>query len=72
MSEGTAKKQAVTGFKVVSYNSKKTKEDVKFRIVLEASVDDIGLGSCNMGDLQKALLSHQDSETSIGLNVFVE
>lgn len=65
-------KQAVTGFKVKDYASKKTKTAQKFRIVLEAELDDIGAGSFDMGDFQKALLTHQDSETPVGLSVFMK
>ena len=71
-SEETAKKQAVTGFKVVSYSSKRSKTGQKFKVVLEADVEEVGLGAFDMGDFQKALLHHQDGETAVGLNVFMK
>lgn len=66
------KKQSVTGFRVVNYASKRTKSAQKFRIVLEAEVDDVGAGAFDMGDFQKALLHHQDSEMDVGLSVFMD
>lgn len=68
----TPKKQSITGFKVKDYASKKTKTAQKFRIVLEAELDDIGAGTFDMGDVQKALLTHQDSEMAVGLSLFIE
>lgn len=70
--EDTAKKQAVTGFKVVSYGSKRTKTGQKFKLILEADVEEVGTGAYDMGDFQKALLHHQDSEVAVGLSVFVK
>ena len=67
-----AKKQAVTGFKVISYSSKRTKTGQKFKVVLEAEVEEVGTGAFDMGDFQKSLLHHQDSETAVGLNVFMK
>ena len=72
MSEEKTKKQSIGGFKVVSYGSKKTKTSQKFRVILEADVEEVGTGAYNMGDFQKALLIHQDSEMPIGLNVFIK
>jgi len=68
----SAKKQSVTGFRVKDYGPKKTKDGQKFRIVLEAEVDEIGTGDFDMGDVQKALLAHQDSEVSVGLSLFIK
>lgn len=65
-------KQAVTGFKVVNYGSKRTKTTQKFRLVLEADVESVGTGSFDMGDFQKALLHHQDNETEVGVSVFMK
>ena len=68
-----AKKQPVTGFKVVSYGSKRTKTTQKFRVILEAEVDAVGMGeNFDMGDFQKALLHHQDSEVEVALSVFMK
>lgn len=66
------KKQSITGFKIKDYASKKTKAAQKFRIVLEAELEDIGAGTFDMGDVQKALLTHQDSEVAVGLSLFME
>lgn len=70
--DNIAKKQSVTGFKVVSYASKRTKAAQKFRVVLEADVEEVGTGAFDMGDFQKALLHHQDSEVDISINVFMK
>ena len=64
--------QAVTGFKVVSYQVKRVKDSEKLRVVIEADVDDIGCGACDMGDFQKALLHHRVSDTDIGFSVLVD
>ena len=64
--------QAVTGFKVVSYQVKRVKDSEKLRIVIEAEVDDIGCGPCDMGDFQKALLHHRVSDTDVGFSVLVD
>ncbi len=71
MSE-VAKKQAVSGFRVVSYSTKNKKDQQVFRIVLEAVVDDIGCGEKDLGDFQKGLMTHQSSETEIALSLFME
>ena len=72
MSEETKKKQSIGGFKVISYGSKKTKTAQKFRVILEADVEEVMTGAYNMGDFQKALLIHQDSEVPVALNVFIK
>lgn len=72
MSEEVSVKQAVTGFRVISYASKKTKDTQKFRVVLEAEVDEIKTGNFDMGDFQKALLHHQDGEVEVGISVFMK
>ena len=37
-----------------------------------SELEDIGAGTFDMGDVQKALLTHQDSEVSVGLSLFIE
>jgi len=65
-------KQGVTGFKIVSFHVKKAKESEKVKILLEADVNDIGVGpKHDMGDLLKAFLSHQTGDVDIGLSVFI-
>lgn len=68
----TTKKQAVTGFKVVSYQVKRVKDSEKLRIIVEADVDDINSGDFDMGDVQGALLHHRSSDTDIGFALFME
>ena len=71
--EGTTpKKQAVTGFKVLTYQSKKAKDGCKLKLVLEAEVDGITAGEFDFGDVSKALAVHQESETEVGLSLFME
>ena len=65
-------KQGITGFKVISFQVKKSKDGERVKLLLEASVDDIGAGEKNVGDVLKAFLYHQSGETDIGLSVFVE
>lgn len=65
-------KQSITGFKIKNYASKKTKTAQKFIIVLEAELEDIGAGEYDMGDFQKALLIHQDSEVAVSLGLFIK
>lgn len=69
MTEAT--KQAVTGFRVVSYQVKKTKDGEVVKLLLEANVDAIGAGEHDMGDVLKALLHHQTGDTDVGLSVFM-
>ena len=65
-------KQAVTGFKVVTFQVKKTKDSEKVKLVLEADVDAIGSGEYDMGDVLKALLNHQTGDSDVGLSVYVK
>lgn len=65
-------KQSVTGFKVVTFQVKKAKDSERIKLVLEADVDNIGAGNYDMGDVLKALLSHQTGDTDVGLSVFVK
>lgn len=65
-------KQAVTGFKVITFQVKKTKDNEKVKLVLEADVDAIGAGTHDMGDVLKALLNHQVGDSDVGLSVFVK
>jgi len=64
-------KQAVTGFQVVSFQVKKAKDGETVKLLLEASVDSIGAGTCDMGDVLKALLQHQTGEVDVGLSVLI-
>lgn len=72
MDETSSKKQSIGGFKVLAYSVKKAKDSEKIRLVLEAVVDDIAAGECDMGDVMKALLDHQVGEVDVGLSVFVD
>jgi hypothetical protein len=65
------KKQAITGFKIMKYDSRKARDTEKFRIILEAEVDSIGTGNFSIGDILGALQHHQTGETDVGLTVFV-
>ena len=65
------KKQSVTGFKIMKYDSRKARETEKFRIILEAEVDSIGCGEFKIGDLLGALQHHQSGDTDVGLSVFI-
>lgn len=64
-------KQAITGFSVVTFALKKTKANEKVRLVLEASVDAIGAGGKDLGDVLKAFTEHATGETDVGLSVFM-
>jgi len=70
MTEAT--KQGVTGFKVVSYQVKRVKDGEVVKLLLEANVESIGAGDQDMGDILKALLHHQISDTDVGLSVFIQ
>ena len=72
MTETKVSKQSVTGFKVLTFQVKKSKDTEKVKLVLEADVDDIGAGEYDMGDVLKALLSHQTGDEDVGLAVFVK
>jgi len=65
-------KQSVTGFKVLNFQVKKAKDSERVKLVLEADVDAIGSGTCDMGDVLKALLQHQTGDVDVGLSVFVD
>jgi hypothetical protein len=65
------KKQAIVGFKIMKYDSRKARDTEKLRIILEAEVDSISCGDYNIGDLLGALQHHQSGETDIGLSVFI-
>ena len=67
----TAVKQSVTGFKVLTFHVKKSKDTEKVKLVLEADVDSIGCGANDMGDLLKAFLHHQTGDVDVGLSVFI-
>lgn len=67
----TETKQAITGFKIMKYDSRKTKDTEKLRIILEAEVDSVSCGEYNIGDLLGALQHHQSGDTDVGLSVFV-
>jgi len=67
----TTNKQAVTGFQVLTFQVKKTKDTEKVKLVLEADVDCVGAGSKDMGDILKAFLHHQVGNIDIGISVFV-
>lgn len=71
MEETKKGKQAVTGFRVVSFHSKKTKDGDSVKVILEADVDNVGAGEHDLGDIFKALHIHQSSDTEVGLSVFM-
>lgn len=64
-----SKKQAVTGFKIVNYTVKSSKDSDKIRLVLEADLENINV---DMGLFQGALVHHKVSDTELGLSVFVD
>jgi len=70
MSE-TVKKQAITGFKIMKYDSRKARDTEKLRIILEAEVDQISCGNYKIGDVLGAFQHHQSGETDVGLSVFM-
>ena len=65
------KKQAVTGFKIIKYDSRKARETEKLRIILEAEVDGVGVGAHNIGELLGALQYHQSGDTDVGFSLFM-
>jgi len=67
-----ATKQAITGFKVATFQVKKTKDTERVKLVLEGDVDEITAGELTVGDVLKALLSHQTGDTDIGMSLFVK
>ena len=72
MDENTAKKQSVSGFKILGYSVKKSKDTEKIKLILEAEVDGISAANCNMGEIMKALLDHQVGDVDVGLSLFVD
>lgn len=72
MSTVEVKSQSVSGFKVKDYTVKKSKEGEMVKLVLEALVDEVGAGEYDMGDVLKALLHHQVSDTDVGLKLLVD
>lgn len=64
-------KQAVGGFSVANCTLRKTKDNEKVRLVLEANVDEIKAGDKNLGDVLKALADHMTGEVEVGLSVFM-
>jgi hypothetical protein len=71
MSDEKVKKQAITGFKIMKYDSRKARDTEKLRIILEAEVDEISCGNYKIGDVLGALQHHQSGETDVGLSVFI-
>ena len=65
------KKQAVTGFKIVKYDSRKARDTEKLRVILEAEVDSIACGEHSIGDLLGALQHHQSGDTDVGFSLFM-
>jgi len=56
----------------VTFALKKTKDNEKVRLVLEANVDSIGAGDNNLGAVLKAFADHATGETDVGLSVFMD
>ncbi len=71
VSSESAKKQSVTGFKVIGYMVKKSKDTEKIKLTLEAEVDSVSAGEYDLGDVMKALLEHSTGEVDVGLSLFV-
>lgn len=71
MSDEKVKKQAITGFKIMKYDSRKARDTEKLRIILEAEVDEISCGNFKIGDVLGAFQYHQSGETDVGLSVFM-
>jgi uncharacterized protein YqeY len=65
------RKQAVTGFRILGYQVKKAKEGEVVKLVLEASVDQIGAAHADIGEIMKAFQYHMAGETDVGLSVLV-
>lgn len=70
MSDST--KQAITGFKVATFQVKKTKDSEVIKLVLEADTESIGVGEFEVGDVLKALLVHQTGDTDVGFSLFMK
>ena len=70
--EEYGKKQSVGGFKVLQYTVKKAKDGEKLKLLLEADVENVKAGEYDVGDVLKALLTHQTSEVDVALSVFIE
>lgn len=71
MSESTNVKQSIIGLKVTKFDSRKTKDTEKIRIVIEADIDDLGFGSKTLGDFFGALEHHKSGDTDIGFSLFM-
>lgn len=68
----TTSKQAVTGFNILTFQVKKSKDTEKVKLVLEADIDCIGSGSFDIGDVLKALQHHMTGDTEVGLSLFMQ
>lgn len=65
------KKQSFVGMRVLKFDSRKTKDSEKLRVVLEVDMDNLGCGEYNVGDMLGALQHHQSSDTDVGFSLFV-
>ena len=65
-------KQAVGGFKINTFNIKKTKDGEKIKLVLEASVEDLASGTYDVGDVMNALTNHMTGDSEVGLSLFIK
>ena len=72
MTETTNKKQGVSGLQVKEFKVKKARDIEKVTLVLEANVDELGVGNYDVGDLFKALWAHQAGEVDVGFSVFMK
>jgi uncharacterized protein YqeY len=64
-------KQAVSGFRVCGFSIKKVKEEEKLKLILEATVADLGAGEFDIGDVMNGLTNHITSDQDIGLSIFI-
>ena len=67
-----AQKQSVVGFKILKYDSRKTKENEKLRVILEVDLDELGCGEHSVGDFLGALEHHKSSDTDVGFSLFMK
>jgi uncharacterized protein YqeY len=65
-------KQAVSGFKIAGFSIKKGKDDEKLKLILEASVADLGAGEFDVGDVMNSLTNHISGDTDVGLSIFIQ
>lgn len=65
-------KQAVVGFKILKYDSRKARDTEKLRVILEVDLDNLGCGAHTVGDFLGALEHHKSSDTDVGFSLFMK